>query len=258
MSSRNKILFVMEGLSPDKRLLKRFIDAFSKEMQIDGSQVIAVYGTNIYTLYSELKSLQAEEHEFGDIVEVVRSHNPRELEGFSRNDFSDVYLFFDLDIHGRDVKKACSEISAMISWFDNETENGKIFVSYPMVESVYLCDKEELLFKSDRCFVALSDCLNDGFKKMRNRICHGNDTTIPVDGIENIKAICSANFKKANWLLFDDKSLPSSVESFTQGIIWGKQELSIIDKFQVATLSGLPFFVGEYLGSSKMLDALDN
>ncbi|MBR6125507.1 hypothetical protein IKQ19_18270, partial [Candidatus Saccharibacteria bacterium] len=88
----------MEGLSPDKRLLKRFIDAFSKEMQIDGSQVIAVYGTNIYTLYSELKSLQAEEHEFGDIVEVVRSHNPRELEGFSRDDFSDVYLFFDLDI----------------------------------------------------------------------------------------------------------------------------------------------------------------
>lgn len=83
--------------------------------------------------------------------------------------------------------------------------------------------------------------------------------TIQVcDGIENIKAICSANFKKANWLLFDDKNLPSSVESFTQGIIWGKQKLSINDKFQVATLSGLPFFVGEYLGSNKMLDALDN
>ena len=47
----------MEGSSPDKRLLNRFIDAFSKEMQIDGSQVIAVYGTNIYTLYSEFKSL---------------------------------------------------------------------------------------------------------------------------------------------------------------------------------------------------------
>lgn len=253
MSGRNKILFVLEGKVPDKRALGNFIDAFSAEMRIDGSQVVSVYGTNIYTLYKELKNLQAEENEFGDIVEVVREHNPKSLEGFTRSDFSDVYLFFDLDIHGRNIVQACAEINEMVSGFDNETENGKIYVSYPMIESVYLCDREKKLFKEDRCFVALNDCMNDGFKKMSNRICHGNDSAIPVVGLANITKICAANFRKANWLLSDNVELPQDLTPFSQEAIWNKQKFFALESNKVSTLSCLPFFVAEYIGSEKIL-----
>lgn len=246
----------MEGKNPDKPVLTNFIDAFSKEIKIGHSQVIAIYGTNIYTLYNELKSLQTEDNEFGDIVEVVRTHNSKNLKNYSRDNFSAVYLFFDLDIHGQIINEACEKIKKMISYFDNETENGKIYISYPMMESVYLCDNQEYLFKEDRCFVQLNKCLNDGFKKLTNSICHGNQTTIPVEGTENIKKICSACYMKANWLLLNEKKMPTDLNSFSQETIWNKQESYIKEFKKISILSSLPFFVGEYLGSNKMLSAM--
>lgn len=58
--------------------------------------------------------------------------------GLSREDFSEVYLFFDYDAHQTNLGKAVNEdvIRQMLESFDNETENGKLYISYPMVEAL--------------------------------------------------------------------------------------------------------------------------
>ncbi|MEE0027846.1 MAG: hypothetical protein U0J70_09655 [Atopobiaceae bacterium] len=51
------------------------------------------------------------------------------------------YLFFDFDPHQDnltgDDASASEVVAKMLEVFDNETENGKLYISYPMVEALY-------------------------------------------------------------------------------------------------------------------------
>ena len=86
------------------------------------------------------KKLKADDFDT-DIIEVLRESNKKireQLEGLSRDDFSEVFLFFDYDVHQTNLGKADDGdvINQMLESFDNETENGKLYISYPMVEAL--------------------------------------------------------------------------------------------------------------------------
>lgn len=80
-----------------------------------------------------------------DIIELVREYSPvaeKELKGFNRGDFSEVYLFFDYDALQTNLPRNCDHvkvikgIKGMMETFDNETEKGKLYISYPMAEAI--------------------------------------------------------------------------------------------------------------------------
>lgn len=106
------------------------------------------------------KRLKADDFDT-DIIEVLRESNKeirKQLLGLSRGDFSEVYLFFDYDAHQMNLGKADDGdvINQMLESFDNETENGKLYISYPMVEA--LRDFESgICGKPQNCFVAIKD-----------------------------------------------------------------------------------------------------
>ena len=86
------------------------------------------------------KQLKADDFDI-DVIEVLRESNDeikKQLTGLSRDDFSEVYLFFDYDAHQTNLGKTVNEdvIHQMLESFDNETENGKLYISYPMVEAL--------------------------------------------------------------------------------------------------------------------------
>lgn len=88
-------------------------------------------------LWNQLKSDDFET----DIIEVVRESNEQSkkaLKGLSREDFSEVYLLFDYDPHQRNTERDLTEdiVQQMLESFDNETENGKLYISYPMIEAL--------------------------------------------------------------------------------------------------------------------------
>lgn len=81
--------------------------------------------------------------------------------GLSRDDFSEVFLFFDYDAHQTNLGKADggNVVGLMLESFDNETENGKLYISYPMVEA--LRDfKPGVCGNRNACFVAIKDLVN--------------------------------------------------------------------------------------------------
>ncbi|MCD7950014.1 MAG: hypothetical protein LUG12_07140 [Erysipelotrichaceae bacterium] len=45
----------------------------------------------------------------------------------------------------------------MLSVFDNETENGKLYISYPMIESIKHFSCYELCYEKDLCFYPIED-----------------------------------------------------------------------------------------------------
>jgi len=130
--------FIVEGVSRDYRFIKEMTSTFFKGKY--KSLVICLPAAqNIYMLYDKLKRDNFET----DLIELLREEVPEAriaLEGVTRQSIDEVYLFFDYDIHQdnlADSQNPQNVLRTMISFFDNETENGKLYISYPMVEAVY-------------------------------------------------------------------------------------------------------------------------
>lgn len=159
------VLFIVEGADRDWRFVNRMTDCFMRG-SFKANIVSLPAEQNIYMLYSRL----AEEGFDLDLVEVLRESVPaarKALQGVSRRDVAEIYLFFDYDPHQDNVPSDGSPadgiVESMLEAFDNETENGKLYISYPMVEALYD-------YRADRCqafsncFVSLSEI--GGYKKL--------------------------------------------------------------------------------------------
>lgn len=53
-------------------------------------------------------------------------------------DISEIYLFFDYDFHNRNLslEEINRQVREMLETFNNETEFGRLYIDYPMVESI--------------------------------------------------------------------------------------------------------------------------
>lgn len=93
-----------------------------------------------------------------------------------------MFLFFDYDAHQTNLGKSDDGdvINQMLESFDNETENGKLYISYPMVEALRdfeagKCGNE------DNCFVEISDLAEYKNISSRNSLnLHFRDYNIDV------------------------------------------------------------------------------
>lgn len=155
------IVFIVEGEKRDLRFAKELAQCF-----FQGRHKVTVINLpasqNIYMLYEKLRADGFET----DIVEILRSDVPEasiKLEGVSRRAISQVYLFFDFDPHQDNLTEnnidSLEVISDMLDAFDNETENGKLFISYPMVESLYDY-RHDSCQAFTKCLIPLSDVTN--------------------------------------------------------------------------------------------------
>ena len=246
----DKILFIMEGKKDDPKLLKSLLDTYKTVLDYDGysSNVIVSYTSNIYSLYNELKKLDNDKDEFADLFPIVQKKDSK-LNSYSRDEFSAIYLFFDLDIHKRDEKKAGIQLGEMVKTFNNETENGKLFISYPMVEVAKICDKYEGLFKEDRKLFSLESCKR--FKEFAN---NHTRSTRKTDSLEDWNLICKENYRKANWILTGCCSIPDIpyLKKMEQEDILDKELEFVESKNSVATLSAYPMWLKDQLESETI------
>ncbi|WP_050008087.1 hypothetical protein [Butyrivibrio sp. WCE2006] len=134
--NKENILFVVEGAVREMGIVDNIRNVFFKKSQI---KIIPIPASkNIYMLWKILKNDEFET----DIIEVLKedaSVDTSEIEDMERDDFSEVYLFFDYDGHQNNLNDNEAEsdvIEEMLRTFDNETEAGKLYISYPMVEAL--------------------------------------------------------------------------------------------------------------------------
>ena len=155
MADRDYKAFIVEGEAREPQI----IDNIPKVFFSHGNFKIITLpaGENIYMLWKKLKADDFDT----DIIEVLRESNDdisKQLDGLSRDDFSEVYLFFDYDMHQTNLGKEddADAVKQMLESFDNETVNGKLYISYPMVEA--LRDyKSGICGDRVACFVAITD-----------------------------------------------------------------------------------------------------
>lgn len=147
----NCIAVIYEGNKTERIL----IENLKKIFFLNRANIVFVgfpAGQNIYMLW---KQIQKDEYET-DLIELIREYNKdaaEKLKGYSRDDFSEIYLFFDYDGHNCNLSATDPDGTAvlgeMLETFDNETELGKLYINYPMVEAIRDNKKEDCCYSKE-------------------------------------------------------------------------------------------------------------
>jgi len=173
-SRKRKILFVVEGKKKEISIFNNLSDVFFKG-KCEITPVPVPADMNIYMLFDVMKKDDFQV----DVVEVLREKVPvakEILTNYVRDDFSEVYFFFDFDeqtnnLHYAKKTDNINVLEEMLKKLDNETELGKLYISYPMVEAFRDFLLGDCQTANGSCFRARSDFgtyKKDSGKKIEN------------------------------------------------------------------------------------------
>lgn len=249
------ILFVFEGAEREPRVFKTLERLFFGK----GERFVCSFGNNIYELYRQLKAFDGD----GDIVSILRENNAQLPPGVKSSDFSEIYLFFDYDFQNTNLTLAemNERLQEMLEMFDDETNNGKLYISYPMVESLYytkqLPDEHFAEYAISR-----SDCMGRSFKVLAREFSYygsmdfielpdsghrrpGNKEVTRVT--QNWIWLVQQHTSKANYMCSGDNNLPTIKEIVSQSNVFKAQcEKYLCNGERIAVLNGFPLFLYEY------------
>lgn len=246
------ILFVFEGTRREPYIF----GALKRLYWSEEETVITAYGCNIYALYNEMQDIG----DGADIVDILRlkykdsKENP--FDGIERSDvFSEKYLIFDYDFHdvSQQVESLNAKLEAMLQYFNEETENGKLYINYPMVEAIRYT---KLLEDKDyyKYCVTREECRS--FKKLVDKFSEYPNADFLIRGDEqtlrrNWAALKHQNVAKANFLCNADNTYPNGhITTISQPDILKAQ----ISKFEsqkgcrVSVLSAFPILIYDWEG----------
>ncbi len=224
------ILFVFEGKKPENHYLEMLCNKTNIDIDFN-NQIKSIYGTVIYQLYSELKN----DNDL-DVFSLLQENNLSDLNNFNRNKVTEVYLFFDYDPHATNADD--EKLKAMLEFFTNETMEGKLFISYPMVEALkHIKDDNR---KHIVCFI---------------KECHNYKSLVRTQGIQDIDQLNSGGFMALiNRHLEIANNLVNNIDKYPQEIIEQKDIFSqqiikhIKPNNECVVLSAFPLFYLNYIG----------
>lgn len=260
MSNKALHLFIFEG----KREVE-YAESFEQHLLQDASekQIIAikcVYKTDIYQLFKQMSV----DNFAIDIVTLLKGRDET-LKDYNQDSFACIYLFFDYDGHATEADD--SKIMEMLKYFNNETENGLLFLSYPMLEAIrHYTDKEsfkDLIVKCkakncpnrNNCSDVEACDAEDHYKKQSSDKNKFND--IRKYTPEIWKELIKAHVYKMNYLVSDSYTMPTDI--VTQSTIFEKQLEKYIKQQcpKVAVLSAFPLYILNHYGAEKLNEKLN-
>jgi hypothetical protein len=240
------ILLVFEGEKTEPAIFDNIKSVFFNN-DPDGPQriIYAVFGTNILKLWRELN-----DDPYFETIEKLKdiAINKDELRNLSRNNVSEIHLFFDFEGHlpEKSLEDYCNAIYAMLKFFDEETDHGRLWLSYPMVEAL-----KHIYSDLTKCFYCIHDIVdNVGYKEKVGKINDFQDTrhyTFP-----DWRYIIAANARKAVCLInrryspLTDGDIPPILDQLC--IFTAQKERFILLNSNVVVLSAFPFFLLHYFG----------
>lgn len=265
------ILFVFEGdrECPIFSTLQHLF--FPKETE----PFICVYKSNIYSLYSHIKQYDLIGGQEGvDTVSVLNEILVRqgnyELADLNPAQISEIFLFFDYDFHHNrgTLEENNLHLKELLDYFNEETETGKLYINYPMIESLRytkaLPDDDYVNYTVTRTQCSKFKGLANEFS-FYNSFDHltgsGNTNQSEEkrkrqedDVRQNWYHLIRMNVCKANYLCNDFHSFPEMKSLIGQSQIFGAQLAKHVmtDECRVSILNSFPIFIYEYLEDLKL------
>ena len=237
----NNILFICEGENPEKKIIENLTKFFLNENTI----ITCAYCTTIYGIYKEI--LADNDLDTFNLVKNIET-NKEDLKDFDRSDFSEIYMFFDYDGHATNASD--SKLFDLLDFFNEETEKGKLYISYPMAEA--LKHIENLVTFN---YLKYSYKENAVYKKYVKRNCLEEFKIFMNYDFSIWKILIVAHLSKMNLIVNDKYEFPVSI--INQGLIFVNQLNKFINiDSTVSVLSSFPPFLHDYYGNKKFVEIL--
>lgn len=262
------ILFVFEGKAD-----KTYFEAIKRLFFPAKSETfLCTYNSNIYSLYTKLKSHDAlkemlEVDTVSVLKEILLEKGDETLKDIREDEVSEIYLFFDYDFQedSRTLEENNSRLSELLGYFTDETGRGKLYINYPMVESLRYtkelpdnnywqytvtrqrCQEENFkhqvhefsFYKSNLEYLVLTIKSADDDAKIQQKA----DTAKT-----NWLHLVTMNTSKANYICNDKNDLPDEVNN-QQGIFDSQLSKYVnTEECKVAILNAFPIFLFDYFG----------
>lgn len=254
------ILFVFEGAEREPDIFQSIEDLFFCTKRA-GNRMVCTYNTNIYGLYSHMMRLG----DGADIVSCLKSRNTdsqAEIMQYRSQDFAEIFLFFDYDFHHHpsgqslNIDKNIRMVKEMLSYFDDETDNGKLYINYPMVESLNytkkLPDTNYVFYSVDVKASRFFKRLTSGFSVFGNYEHlsvrqKGEESAMKIWKRLTIQNVAKANFIEKGKVAMSDRNHPFNNRSLFDSQIhkYGKEGVGVLNSF--------PLFIYDYFNSNKFV-----
>ncbi|MEF9961297.1 MAG: hypothetical protein RR863_02465 [Erysipelotrichaceae bacterium] len=244
--SKNKVAFIVEGSRTEPQIVENLRKCIFVNLDIE--VITLSYSFNIYQLWLALN-----EYNFNaDLIDIINEKNKnnkaylKKFGTLKSEKFSEVYLFFDYDGHQRNLPLGINGdevIKEMLKTFNNETELGKLIVSYPMVEAIRDYSEERGI-----CFRCISEAhINCRYKEQTSDfVKFQNINNLDENDWNELLIIflrrCTCLLGLANWSDYVNKEI-------TPEIIFDHQFKNFIEPYKkVLVLSAFAEFLVEFYG----------
>lgn len=245
--TKKYIAIIYEGEKTERQLVNNLNNIFFDDV----SELVPIMfpaGENIYMLWKQLKKDEFQT----DLIEVIREYNAeaaKVLKGYQRNGFMEIYLFFDYDGHQNNLsgseERVGDILEEMLDTFSEETDLGKLYINYPMVESLRdnKPPSEEACYRN--CAINLENIKNykqsvhnlqiyQDFRKLNRgqwyELC--------------INAVC-----KANCIINNTYCVPKRkifIDKMGQDKLYRMQKQKYVSFGVIAVINSIPLFLLEY------------
>jgi len=268
------ILFVFEGKAD-----KTYFEAIKRLFfPAKSDTFVCTYNSNIYSLYTKLKSHDAlnemlEVDTVSVLKEILLEKGDETLKDIREDEVSEIYLFFDYDFQedSRTLEENNNRLSELLDYFTDETGRGKLYINYPMVESLRYT--QELPDNNYWQYtVTRQRCQEENFKHQVHEFSFYKSnleylvlTIKPADDDAKIQQkadtaktnwlhLVTMNTSKANYICNDKNELPDEVNN--QQDIFDSQLSKYVntEECKVAILNAFPIFLFDYFGKKIVND----
>ena len=234
-------ILIVEGDDREINVLNSVVNFFFPQKKVKFISLPA--GENIYMLWQKLKEDEFET----DLIEIVRERigSNNCLKDIERREVDEIFLFFDFDGQQDNLPAdvcAATVIKEMLEVFSDETEMGKLYISYPMIEAIR--DWDEKCVTVTSCVWDISDL--DEYKH-KSAARESNNDIRHYDKLTWKEVI--KNFILRTTCLFDLEEIPSYEfykENITPRKIYLKESDKYINFEKVFVLSSIPEFILDY------------
>lgn len=261
------ILFVFEGAKTEPLIYSTIKNLYFK----DSEDITYIFNSNIYGLYNRIKREFSDFsgiEDAADVVSILQEMHPEsELSKISTSSQIDqIFLFFDYDFqHAFHIKEQHQEldlediikednhrIEELLDFFNDETNMGKLYINYPMIESLkYTKSLPDVNFNS--YVVTLEDC-HKKFKRIAEEFSDYKgykgllyDVQTDIDIVKNNwELLKEQNVGKANFMCNCSKGFPSVKTSISQDTIFLSQMMKYTSSKLIYILSSFPIFLYDY------------
>lgn len=206
---KEHILLVFEGEKTEFTLYD-FFKKHNLSLDCTNREILITFKAEIYQLYKQVIDENAD-------LFILLQQKDANLKKISQDNISSIFLIFDYDCHASQADD--NKIIELLAYFDNETENGKIFISYPMVEAFkYFSACDDL---DQFCKLTINRQHVSKFKKISHELSYKNKTWQKMTK-NDFKKLILLHCIKSNWIVSSQLTL--STNSISQQNIFNYQQ----------------------------------